>query len=342
MFDHIVSLGWTCGVAAAMSKNGFRENSGPFDWMLSDLPIVLHFLENSFEGYLDRRYLKVNSESVFEDTRGIYYNHDCKKDLNKEYDSIYEKYQKRIQRFSQYKNICFIRSIRTQKEIEYIKQNEAYIRKVIGKNEIIFLAARYLDMDGVPFKYYILDICSYQGNYRTGLRDTFDKTEGLIEYLIENYPADKRKENLFFDLKKEDKVISNYSAKSYIALEKKAFDDVDRVYRRLRVLEENIKLIKQLDKTDFKKIKLPQEVDIYGTGDVGELLYEKIKDICKIRCFIDDNDADTEIEVIKPEEYHWMGHCIIVTTPFYIKEIGELLKKAGVEEKYIIPLTKYL
>ena len=55
MYEHIVSLGWYCGVAASMSRYGFREMSGPFDWMFSDFEGVLHFLETSFEDFLGAR-----------------------------------------------------------------------------------------------------------------------------------------------------------------------------------------------------------------------------------------------------------------------------------------------
>lgn len=65
MYDHIVSLGWYCGIASSMAKNGFRENSGPFDWMFSSLEGVLHFLESSFEDFLDWNHLEILSPLCF-------------------------------------------------------------------------------------------------------------------------------------------------------------------------------------------------------------------------------------------------------------------------------------
>ena len=65
MYEHIVSLGWYCGTASAMSENGFRETSGPFDWMFSDLSAVLFYLDKHFVGFLDENQLEVISEKKF-------------------------------------------------------------------------------------------------------------------------------------------------------------------------------------------------------------------------------------------------------------------------------------
>ena len=340
MFEHIISLGWFCGTAASLSKNGFREASGPFDWMYSDLPAVLHFLETSFEGYLDKNYLEVIDEKNFKDYRGLYYKHDTKCGLEKEYDDIYEKYQRRIYKMTQYKNICFIRAVRSQEEIEYIKNNREYINKVIADNEVIFLIPQYMHYDKFPFKYFKLNIYGYQGDFRSAMRNLFDKAEGLIGYLKENYSEEKRNLNLYFDHTAEYKRLRK--GVDAVSIEKTAICTIDKALRQIYINEERCQNLARMIKTDFSKVKLPQDVDIYGLGAVGESFYFLIKNICHVNCFIDKKGGNAEIPVIKFDEYNWTGNDIIVTPTFFIDEIIEALKTKGISESQIISLHSFI
>ena len=64
MFRHYISLGCFCGTASAMSKYGLRSFSGPFDWCVSSLSGILHFMENNFTDFLCREG-SVKSTSMF-------------------------------------------------------------------------------------------------------------------------------------------------------------------------------------------------------------------------------------------------------------------------------------
>ncbi len=36
----------------------------------------------------------------------------------------------------------------------------------------------------------------------------------------------------------------------------------------------------------FQEIRIPKDIIIYGAGNIGKCFYEKVKDICNIRCFV--------------------------------------------------------
>ena len=64
MFSNFVSLGEACKVAASMSKYGLRSFSGPFDWVITRrFDMVLHYLENDFEDFLEKSKLEPIDEA---------------------------------------------------------------------------------------------------------------------------------------------------------------------------------------------------------------------------------------------------------------------------------------
>lgn len=336
MYEHIVSLGWYCGVAASMSRYGFREMSGPFDWMFSDFEGVLHFLETSFEDFLDPNHIQIISATRFEDDRGLLFNHDCKSDFALEYPQIKKKYMRRIAKFNSYNNICFIRAVKDQKELEYIRKNEEYIKAVIGDNDIIFLIPHYLDYAGFFFPYFVLDIYTYYGGFRAALRVLFDKCKNLVAYLTENYSSNKIEKNLVFDKEAEPKNVD------VGLIEQIAIHDIDKAYKRVLINEERCQNLAKMLRKDFSKLPLPDEMEIYGMGTVGEAFYDLVKRYTKVKCFIDRNGGCAEIPVIKLENYKSENRKIIVTPTFFFDGIKEDLCGVGVKKENIISLKELL
>lgn len=339
MYDHIVSLGWYCGIASSMAKNGFRENSGPFDWMFSSLDGVLHFLESSFEDFLDWNHLEILSPLCFCDDRGITFNHDCKKDLSLEYEEINKRYKRRIRAFKTFNNICFIRAVKNQAEIEYINENYEYIKKVMRNNDIIFLIPYYLRYDNFKFCYFLLNINAYQGNYRSSLRGLFEKSTGLIEHLQANYPEEKRKKNLEFDMLNELREGKNIKAED---IEKRAIAEIDELHKNILISEERCQNLAKMIQIDFSQIAFPEEIEIYGMGTVGEAFYHLAKEYTNIKCFIDQKGGNAEIPVYKTNEYINENRKIIVTPTFYFDKIKSDLSKRGVIEDNIISLKSII
>ena len=62
MFENFISLGGMCTVAAALSKNGLRSTSGPFDWLISPLESVITLLENDFRDFIEKENLIIDKE----------------------------------------------------------------------------------------------------------------------------------------------------------------------------------------------------------------------------------------------------------------------------------------
>jgi len=345
MFDYIVSLGWYCGVAASISRNGFRECSGPFDWMFSDFDAVLHFLETRFKDYLDRSHLKEIDKLTFEDDRGIKYTHDIKTNLDDDYANIKDKYDRRVQKFLSFTNILFIRAVRNKEEISYIKCHEEYIRKTIGANEIVFLIPKYMDFDGeLNFRWFPLNIYVYQGEGRASLRDMFDFSEGFVEWLIQNYSSEKRNRNLVFDLEKEYTIARH--GRNATAVEVYMYKAVDRAYQTVyehdHSNEERCQNLARMIRTDFNKVTFPPSVDIYGLELVGESLYSLIQGLTQVKCFIDKDGGKAEVPIIKIDEYKWSGRPIIITQTYHIDEIKKDLLSKGVPENAMHSLKEYL
>ena len=210
MFKAFISLGWACVTAASMGKYGLRDGSYPFDWVWSRLNGVLHFLENDFEDFLCREHLSEDGKRFYDRKWGIDFIHDGSIAAEGEYDNIREKYKRRIQRFretTQGGKVCFIRAIRNQDEVYWIKEKSEYISKVISKfpeSEIVFLAHQGLgEMKDFPFQFYMLNRYGWMGDTKYQLRSTFDTNEEFVSYCQTNYSKQKLLENKKFDEKKE-------------------------------------------------------------------------------------------------------------------------------------------
>lgn len=195
MFDNYISLGGNCFVAASMFKYGFRSFSGPFDWWKSNfIEGVIPLLETDFHEFMLYENLKVSEgsgEKVFDDLKyKINYNHDVKKSLIKEYNDIYVKYQRRIERFRAEikKPTCFIRGVRTMEELTFIREYEERIAWVIKKypsNEIIFVIPKDIyetNSIKLNFKHFLVDITGDWLDRETG-RSFFDNNAELVNFL---------------------------------------------------------------------------------------------------------------------------------------------------------------
>lgn len=138
MFSSFISLGSNCRTASALSKYGLRSFSGPFDWCISDfMKGVIPLLESDFEDFLSCENLRISEENdkVFDDIKyKIKFNHDVNRSLEEEYESIKEKYQRRIERFRQAckQSVCFVCTILNMESLRTIAENEDRIERAIS------------------------------------------------------------------------------------------------------------------------------------------------------------------------------------------------------------------
>lgn len=128
-------------MASSLSKYGFRSKSYPFDWYHSNFRSVMHFIDTDFSDFLLKENLKVVPEKWprFDDVKyDLRFSHDLKDENNfdLEYPDIYNKYERRIERFR--KDIqnptCFLRAVWTDDELQYIINNQSYIEQIIKRS----------------------------------------------------------------------------------------------------------------------------------------------------------------------------------------------------------------
>lgn len=194
--DNCISLGWFCGTASSMGHYGLRNHAGPFDWYFSDLKSVLKTIETKFSDFMKKENLLVDKDDnkVFWDVKyGFCCNHDIDFDFEIEYPSIYQKYMRRANRFLHDVRCptCFIRAVRSEKEIQFIEENENYIRRIIKEgnsdNEIVFLMLKGMRKPSgkCNFRWFQLDITEYSGQIYE-MRTMFESSDSFSKYCREN------------------------------------------------------------------------------------------------------------------------------------------------------------
>lgn len=188
--------------------------------------------------------------------------------MKEEYDDIYKKYQRRIERFraERKKPTCFIRGVRTMKELSSIKEYEERITQVIKKhsgNQIIFIIPKYI-YEANPikfiFRHFLVDV-SKDWVDREKLRSFFDSNAEWINFLEENYDNDKRKDNLIFDLRAELNIVKRSVLETTFYNENK--DLKERISKLVKSKEEadsrNLRWMRLLN-TDFDSINFPPQI----------------------------------------------------------------------------------
>lgn len=347
MFKAFISLGWACVTAASMEKYGLRDGSYPFDWVWSQFYGVLHFLENDFEDFLLRDHLSVDGEHFYDRKWGIDFIHDGSIAKSEDYAAVCAKYRRRIDRFRKTTkdgNICFIRCVRNREEVRWIKENRTYISRIINKfpqSKIVFVLHKGLGRDiDLPFDCYTMDLYGWMGDTRYQLRSTFDTNKDFISYCQGNCPKQKLEDNLKFDARKEAKYIEQDNGISREKLEKLFIHIVDNKNKQICVEQSRVNRILQIAKSDFRKLSKDKTYIIYGAGDIGKLLADKIKAQVKIKCFLDRKPEENEyckIPIYRPQEYVYDEKSLIVVVPSYDYDViaTDLEKTYGINVRMI-------
>lgn len=279
-YDHCISLGWFCGTASSMAMHGLRSFSGPFDWYYSDLTSVLQLIETDFNDFMSKDHLRLaeDNSKVFCDTKyGFYCNHDITADFEQEYPEIYKKYQRRATRFMEATKhpTCFLRAVRSEEEISFIRQNREYIYQVIQKgnprNEIIFFLINNMTELPDNFLYFHLDIDCYIGKGYE-MRTMFDSSSAFLKCIPQLLPGESINRNIFRDR-------SSLSRKNKIAL------------IQHRVEESNDSIACAIKKYFANS---NQGIYLWGAGAYGSLLLNyMIKHDIKVNAVIDNNENKT-------------------------------------------------
>lgn len=179
-----------------MERFGLRNHAGPFDWYFSDFEPVLKVMEADFADFMAKENLLTdkNDSKVFYDKKyGFCYNHDVNCDLETEYPLIYQKYMRRVRRFrcDVQSPTCFIRAVRSEEEIRFIKENGDYIRRIIKRgnceNEVVFLLLSDMESlsEDCDFLWFRLGIKKYVGR-RYEMRTMFESSSAFSKFCKES------------------------------------------------------------------------------------------------------------------------------------------------------------
>ncbi len=304
VFLNFVSLGSACQTASSMEKYGLRSWSGPFDWLVTDsLQWVLHYMETDFENFLKKENLErcqENPRAFAEKKSGFLFRHDHEYPFEEKYDELKEKYRKKIDRFQEetVKKTCFLRTVISSDEVKYIASNYKYINDVIKRknssNEIIFLLRQDVEIcEPISFRYYVMP-GKWNGGPKAIIRSWFDGADEFLEYCVRRYDVMALMKNIAFDRNKREK----------------AFHDTQVRYRTLL----------RLSDCDSESIDVPENIIIYGAGNIGRKFYEKIKEKCSVECFIDNDCEDKEIDGIPVKRLEETGRRSMISyivTPTY-------------------------
>lgn len=311
IFEDFCSLGSLCPTASSMAKYGLRSYSGVFDWLITyDFKWVLHYMENDFCDFMLKENLVryENSFNMFFDIRSNFiFMHDKEFPFETEYDKLCEKYRKKITKFLDrtQKATCFIRMVVQEKEIDYIDNHSEYIKFVIKrnceKNEIVFLVKNEIGRLPLHFKSFILPPY-LGGGTKEILRSYFDDADDFLDFCGAHYDARKLLKNIAFDTKK-----SEYH---YAVMRSR--------YQMLCGLIHHREKLHIEDKPTI----------IYGAGDVGIFLYERIKNDYNIVAFIDIFKAGTlidDVPVLKINEIDLKDKQIIITPVHDMQKIQKVI-----------------
>lgn len=141
MYYNVISLGNNCHVAWDLERMGYRCNSYPFDWVITNFCDVISLIDKHFVGNLKLEMIKqdVEAKNCFHDLgTGIDYYHDFFPDagtVEEQYEGVVTKYNRRIQRFLETgkQKTLYVRVIRNQEDYQWTVENKEMIDNVIHR-----------------------------------------------------------------------------------------------------------------------------------------------------------------------------------------------------------------
>ncbi len=98
--NHVCSFGKNCHSSFLLKKMNYKMESYPFDWIFSEIHIILDCIKNEFDKFLDKQYYSLPIESNIQ-RHEYYYNNDCYmfNHRNPLKDNDYEYYKRCVERF---------------------------------------------------------------------------------------------------------------------------------------------------------------------------------------------------------------------------------------------------
>ena len=72
-FKYYISFGSRCHTSAFLKRNNLKKESYPFDWIYSNLNLILDCLKTNFKYFLDKQYYSIHDENSKLQTHLLYY-----------------------------------------------------------------------------------------------------------------------------------------------------------------------------------------------------------------------------------------------------------------------------
>ncbi len=225
MKKHYISLGYFCSVASELEVIGLRNESSPFDWLISDFEGVISAIRNNFEDFTKYEYLLQHKQYpayYLNKKYNVQFYHDFNKytPLKEQLPSVEAKYKRRIKRF--YESISeptlFVRYISDEKlvdgvskELIWIEENYdsilALIKSFNSDNEILFIANEGVETD----KFHIYHVKKDAGKVINNRPIT---TTPVLLDLFNSFDFPERQNNIkHYNKKKKHKIISKIKGK---------------------------------------------------------------------------------------------------------------------------------
>ena len=330
-YQHIIGFGNSCGMAAGLARLGLRENSAPFDWIMSNIRLNFTLLQNGFENFmleenLEHHYHPLNNGQYFDKLYNIGFIHDFDPlqdapPLSEQIGAVQEKYRRRIKYlYDSLKEPTLLVEIIEPQEAgfanEHIDELRAFLKSFHPDNDILFLTQTITDPSPYP-NITLHKVGMYDEDHITG-RFLFDNPE-LVAFLTspETYPAEKRAKNLDFFVTKQMKASTDISfneiriAKENAEYESKAlFGWLDTVLegKKLtdRLVEDNVKTVVFVGISEFIRVMMPQLETAGIKAKFIAAWYSEVSEYCGLPVqmpqFKEKTEEEKEAERRKEEE----------------------------------------
>ena len=109
--------------------------------------------------------------------------------------------------------------------------------------------------------------------------------------------------------------------------------------KTLEIVKYRYELMIQIEQISVEKIDIPQNVVIYGAGNLGKALCRKLSSVCRVKCMVDrlPKEKDYEgIPVVRYDDFirnkEYTNMLVIITPVYSLDEISFDLSKAGVRD----------
>ena len=198
-YENVISLGYFCGVAIELEKMGLRNQSYPFDWLITaNFEKVLEFIENGFVGFLEYDNLyqeaSVYHQYYFDAVNNIHFYHDFSQyaSLKEQFAEVKAKYARRIARFYETikKPTVFVRYCNSLDEVNFILRNfdriENTIKSFNENNVILYFCSHKLTVANNKTNIY----------YVKSKDDVISQCSDLKKALLSSVVCENKKNNL--------------------------------------------------------------------------------------------------------------------------------------------------